>query len=433
MPVYLAVDLRQPLHASVGGVDGVELRSHRDRADLGGDPSAGQREGVDVVVARGEHLHDGEAAQTRVGHVDPADLVGGLDRGDEEQVVVVLPDGVHGVVVEAGREILHQPRLEVVDEQALLVRFVAGALHRAEGQPAAVGRPDGVFVVADHRVALRIVLADVRRLLCLQVVDVDVRVGRDGVGSAGQRLAGVGQLAAVGRPGDFGHVEVGGQRSVPAGLGHDVGAGRRLAAVEPGDEDVTVVALVPVVPVADHQVVVDAGPGVGQVGVDLFGPEVGRVTTLHPPDMSPVGADAEALDVGAAVLVAGDLLGVLSVGRHGPYLHRPAAVGEEVDPAAVGAPLRGEVVRRSVGQPADALVGERLGVDRGHAAVLLHVVVGDGVEQHGAVGRERGGAGAAHLPHHLGGQDARLHLRAREGVVDFERLGTLVASRGAQR
>ncbi len=408
-----------------------ELRGHRDRAHLGGDPLPGHREGVDVVVAAGDDLHLADRRR------DAADLVRRLDRGDEIDQVVAAPDDVLGVVVEVGGEVLHFGGVAVVDEQAGLVRLVACAALREEGDLRIIGRPDGIFVVADHD---RLIvdgfagievggLADVLRRAAFEVVDEDVRIGRHGVGGARQRFAGVGQHRPGVVPGDLGHVEIGRQRGVPLRVGHDVPAARHDSLAQLADEDVAVFALVPVVPVAGHQVVVDAGFRFVHILVDVRRTAVGRPHGLHPPDVLSVGAYAEALHVGNALALAAarDLRRVAARGVHPPHLHRTAAVREEIDVPSVGAPLRREAVRREVRQACHSLRVHVLDPDRRHAAVLGHVVVGLLVEERPAVGRERRAARAAHLPHHLGGEASGGDLFGRQRIVDRKGLRPLVA------
>ncbi len=420
------VDRGELLHRAVGGVDCEELGGHRDARHLGGDAPLGHREGVDVVVALGDDLH------LAVVKRHAADLVRGLDRRHEPQPLVALPDDVVGVVVEILRQIAHLGRAAVVDEQPRLVGLVARAALREEGDMAVVGRPDGVLVVADHlgqihrgfallRLPARERLADVLRAARGDVVDEDVRVGRHGVGRARERLAGVGQHRAGVVPGDLGHVEIGGQGRVVGGALQDVRAARHQAVAQLGDEDVAVVALVPVVPVAGHQVVVDARLRLGKVGMHVARAAVGGVDLLHPPDAPSVGAHAEAFDLARTLAVAGpgDLPRVRAVGIHAPYLRRAAAVREEPDRRAVGAPARGAAVRRLVGQAPCGLRLEVLHPEGRRAAVLRHVVVGLLVDERAPVGRERRRARAAHLPHHLGRKPPGGDLFGRERIVDF--------------
>ena len=351
-------------------------------------------------------------------------LVRGFDRGDEVEHVAAAPDDVHGVVVEILGQVLHLGRLAVVEEQARLVRLVAGTALRQESDLPVVGRPDGVFVVTRHRGHVRdrfagidvYGFADVLRHAVFEDVDEDVRIGRNGVLGAGQRLAGVRQHRSGVVPCDFGHVEVGRQRSVPRGvLADDVHAGLQPLGSEVADEDMQVGTLVPVIPVAGHQVVVDAGLRFVHVLVDVRRLAVADLDALYVPRLVAAGTDAEAFDV---LVECRELSGVAACGRHFPYLHRAAAVREEVDLLPVGAPLGIGVVRRGVGQARHGLGRKVFDPDGRHAAVFGHVVVGLRIEERTPVGRERRGACTAHFPHHLRGENACGDLIGRQGIVD---------------
>ena len=293
MFVDRAVDRRDLCQGAVRGVHLVELGGRADRSQFGDDAPCGHREGGDVVVALREHL-DLTLAQS-----DAADLVRGLDRRDEPQAVVTLPDDIHGVVVEIFGQVAHLGRGAVVEEQAGLVRLVARAPLREEGDLPVVGRPDGILVVAREVVAQPLDLlarvevrrlADVLRLSRSHVVDEDVRVGRYGISRTRERLAGVGQHRSGMVPGNLGHVEVGGQRGVPCRIGaDDVHAGLQAVGPEVAHEDVEVFALIPIVPVADHQVVVDAGLRFVHVGVDVRRAACGRLYALHVPRLVAAG------------------------------------------------------------------------------------------------------------------------------------------------
>ena len=432
MFVDRVVDRRDLCQGAVRRVHLVELGGRADRGQFGDDAPCGHREGGDVVVALREHL-DLALAQG-----DAADLVRGLDRRDEPQAVIAFPDDIHGVVVEIFGQVAHLGRGAVVEEQAGLVRLVARAPLREEGDLPVVGRPDGILVVAREVVAQPLDLltrvevrrlADVLRLSRSHVVDEDVRVGRYGVGRARERLAGVGQHRSGMVPGDLGHVEVGGQWGVPCRIGaDDVHAGLQAVGPEVAHEDVEVFALIPIVPVADHQVVVDAGLRFVHVGVDVRRTACGRLYALHIPRLVAAGRDAESLDV---ALQRRQLARVTARGAHLPHLHRAAAVREEEDLLSVGAPARGEAVRRGVGQPHGDVRREVLDPDGRHAAVLLHVVVGLLVEERLSVGRECGAAGPAHFPHHLGGEDPGGDLLVGQPVVDCQGCGSRIVA-GAQ-
>ena len=420
------VDERELRDGSVFQVDFIEFRGRRDRADIGYGLAVCDRYGVDVVIAPGQY---GNVAV----HVHAAELVRSLHRREEPKRFAAVPDDVGSVVVEILREFLHQARFGIPDHQTLLVGFIARTTLRTECDFGAVGREYGVFVVADERqfgFGCRIVtgdggesLADVGRGACLRVIDENVRVGRNGVFRTCQRFAGVCESGAVRSPRDFGHIEIGCQRSVPLRtFADDVHALPDAAGGQLRDEDVAVFAFIPAVPVAAHQVVVNAGFRFGHVRVDVGRLAVGDLYALYIKDFVTRRIYAEPFDV---LVEFRKLAGILSVGSHFPDLRTSAAVGQEVDLAAVGIPFRIGVVRREVGQLGDFAAGGVTNVDRRNAPVLLHIVPGDGVEQPTGVGRERGQSYAAHFPHHFGRENAGGDLLLGERVVDSEGLGAL--------
>mgnify|MGYP000243657441 CR=1 FL=1 len=78
------------------------------------------------------------------------------------------------------------------------------------------------------------------------------------------------RVGCVRSPRDFGHIEIGCQRSVPLRtFADDVHALPDAAGGQLRDEDVAVFAFIPAVPVAAHQVVVNAGFRFGHVRVDV--------------------------------------------------------------------------------------------------------------------------------------------------------------------
>ena len=156
--------------------------------------------------------------------------------------------------------------------------------------------------------------------------------------------------------------------------------------------------------------------------VDVGRLAVGDLYALYIKDFVTRRIYAEPFDV---LVEFRKLAGILSVGSHFPDLRTSAAVGQEVDLAAVGIPFRIGVVRREVGQLGDFAAGGVTNVDRRNAPVLLHIVPGDGVEQPTGVGRERGQSYAAHFPHHFGRENAGGDLLLGERVVDSEGLGAL--------
>ncbi len=400
----------------------VEFGALRDARLLRHAHAVGIGEGVDVVVAAGENPYFGQGSLVD-GH--RAELAGGLDGREEEDGGVVFPHDIIGVVVERLGQVAERAVRAVPHEEAVLIRFVARPAHALESDVAVVGREYGVLVVAGEgrcdlqpRVVGRAGLVDVGGGARGHVVDVDVGVGGLRVFRAGHLLAGVGELRAGVVPYDLLHVEVGGQRCVPCLAGHDVLAGFGFAAVELTHEDMFVVAPVPVVPVARHEVVVDEAFRFGQIGIDILRLDVGRVYALHVVEVVAFGGDAEPFD---AARYLGELAEPFAVGVDGPYLAFAAAVAEEVDGLAVGAPLRCSVMDRIDGELAGfaALGGQN--EEMRQAAVLLHVVPCHAVDHLFAVGRKDALAYAPHFPHHLRSEDAGRYLGFGQAAVDGER------------
>ena len=91
-------------------------------------------------------------------------------------------------------------------------------------------------------------LVDVECRAILGVVDEDIRVGRDGILNACERLAGVCQHLAVVAPCDLCYVEVGRQRCIPCCIcAEDILVVLNAIGSKVGHEDVAVLALIPVV------------------------------------------------------------------------------------------------------------------------------------------------------------------------------------------
>ena len=400
------VDVRE-LCDSALSVNGIEFGSRRDGSDLGNDLLARLGEGVDVVIALGQHLNLARS------YCHAANLMCSLDRSDEVDRLVALPNYVRGVVVETLGHVLERLLGAVVNQQTILVALVAGATHRADSDLAVVGRPNGILVVTGHRghnaqtgilsglLTYEVTLADVERLAACQIVNIYVRVGRNGILGAGQRLAGVCQSGTCVVPRDLGSVEVGCQRGVPRSLRADDVNGVRdtLRSVEVGNEDVAVVALVPIAPMASHQVVVDTSLRLVHILVNILRQNVLNVHGLNVIDLVGGGSDTECLDVALDVRhLAQHSVG----GGYVPDLHRATAVREEEERAAVGCPLRADVVTCVVGQLAGFATLDCLQVDRGHTTILGHIIIGNRVSNLAAVGRERRRTDTTHLPHHFG-------------------------------
>ena len=134
----------------------------------------------------------------------------------------------------------------VADLERPLVGLEAGPLLADEGEVVAVGRIRRLGVGAGR------VLGQVDRLVAVDRDDPDVGVGRPG--HVLERLGGEGQLVAVGRERVVGRPAERRRRGVDLELRRQV---LRLARRDLDDEQVRPLAVVPLVPVADHQLVVN--------------------------------------------------------------------------------------------------------------------------------------------------------------------------------
>ena len=181
-----------------------------------------------------------------------------------------------------------------------------------------------------------------------------------------------------------------------------------------------VVALVPIVPVAAHQVVVYASLRLVHILVDVGRTSVCGVNLAREEEFLLGGGYAVGVD---ALVYVGYLTYVAAVGVHRPHLHRAAAVGEKIDAFRVAVPLRRGGVRRCVGQ--GALAARRHVVQEYHrgALVLLHVVACDRIYGHRTVGREGRLAQTSHLPHHFGCEACGADLFGREQTLRAARFG----------
>ncbi len=173
-------------------------------------------------------------------------------------------------------------------------------------------------------------------------------------------------------------------------------------------EQVGVLAVLPAVPVAEQELIVDAR--LHLAGLDL-GVALGRV--LDAPGRRPhVDGQHQALAVRErleAVHVdrqAGHLLGPATARRDAPDLRCLRAGGEEQHRAAVGCPRRVGVVLRVPGQPPDRAAVDSRDPDVEAAAVGLDVGVADRERHQLAVGRDDRTVNPLHGEHVVDGQAA---------------------------
>ncbi len=398
-------------HADLGedfGVDGGELPSglvfgielivenlggvlHGDF--IGVDVVAFEGEAVDVVAGFGD-LTDGLGVD-----IEGEDFVHAAIHDDGCQLaVVVAPGDAADTVVEVGGVVGALIGGEIENHEAQFVALVAVVFHAFPCDAFAVVAEDGVLVVAHDAVA------DVDGGAVGDGVDKDVAVGAESIVFAGFGAAGVGYTFAVGR-----EVEL--FNTAPRAHGALVGLGADnvddVAQVngflgEGSEEDVGVF-VDPVVPVAVHEVFVDAASGLGQPGietVDGLGTFDGEVADVK--NLVAFGGDFEALETR---FDGGENLLGLTIDIHG---NDGVATGEE--DGVVVEPYGVELAFGGVGD-ADGLrvVGDREEVEFGIAFVLGNVVVGVGIDQTGAVGAEGVLAHFAKLPHEFGSEAAVLY------------------------
>lgn len=190
----------------------------------------------------------------------------------------------------------------------MFVRFKAVGFHTPPNQFFAIRRENRVHIVT------HIAVGEVLGLFGFKVIQINVCVRTFSEFFTRKFFAGIGQLFAVGAPGNFLNT-----------------AERRIGTVEflvlqqidcivafgiVGDEDVAVSAVCPVVPVAVHQVVVNHRIGFWQVGIALF--DGGVYLHIHRvSDVFHIRCVAEAVDV---AIHLGELFGVGAIGIAFPDL-----------------------------------------------------------------------------------------------------------------
>ena len=148
---HILVDEAELANGLVFQPHGVNLRRLGVRRARDNELVAVGLHGVVVVVAVRNLLNDTGF------HVQTIDLLGSFFHADEEDRAVVLaPRETGGILVEGCTVVLRCARLEVVNHEPVLVRLEAIGGHAPPHHLFAVGRDDGVHVVA--LVALRQVL-----------------------------------------------------------------------------------------------------------------------------------------------------------------------------------------------------------------------------------------------------------------------------------
>ena len=334
------------------------------------------------------------------------------------------------MVVELLGQVLHLARSEVVDHQTLLVGLIAGTLLRAEGNLLAAWRPYGILIVTNKRI-VGIALADIHCFATCEVVNKDIRVGRNGILRTCERLASIGEFLAVGAPRNLGVVEVWSKRCIPSRLlAYDIDTLAYALGCKVGNKDVDVVTLIPIVPMAHHQIIIDASLRLCHIGIDIGRVDILDVNKLRVVDVCLVWRDTEALDT---ALNLRHLLRLRAVGLHLPQLHLATAVCSEPDSLAICTPNRRNRGCRGVGQLALLARSEVATNDNRNTTILRHIVAGEGVKERFAIGREGMFAYTTHLPHHIGSEACGSNLLGGEAIVNFDRLGRNILSHEARK
>ena len=399
---FAHADLAEDLGVDVGELGAGLLGAIEGIAEDFGGVLHGYLVGVDVVVPHAEAIDIvavfGDLADGLGVDVEGEDLVHAAihDDGDELSVVGAPGDGAD-TVVEVGGIVGHFVGFEVVNHEAEFIALVAVVFHAFPGELGAVVREDGVLVVAHDAVG------DVGGFARGDVVNEDVAIGAEGVVFAGFLAAGVGYAGAVGREVELLDAAPRTHGALVGVVGtNDIDSAAEVDAIAIEISEIDVgVFINPVVPMTVHEVFVDAASGLveaGEEGLDVGIAADGDVGDVD--DLFAVGGDFEAFEAG---FDGGDNLFGLFVDIH---LNDIVATGEEdvvvVDEDGV------ELGGGGVGD-ADSLCVVLVGLDEvelGIAFVEVHVVVGVGIDDHGAVGAEGELAHFAQLPHNFGGEAA---------------------------
>ena len=275
------------VHGAVGGEEGTVLQH-------------GERSAEVEPEARG-----GQADEGRLGSGDDVeDALESFHEGIEiEGLAIGRPDGAVGIVIKSGGQVhdvldggirgLSLPFRGIDDigqHEADLVGLVTVAGHGKPGDLAAVGAPDGDGVIAaGHR--------DDGGLAGEDAVDVDFRIGGEGVFLPRLLLAGVGDIAAVRAPAEVLDAAVRAVRELElhVGTAQDVQSFGNHAVRERSDEGMADV-LHPVVPVAVHQVLGRIGIGLVQERVRVHGAFHVAVDRAHEHELSAVRGKGEFID-----------------------------------------------------------------------------------------------------------------------------------------
>ena len=360
----------------VAEVIDIHLRRVLDGDLVGIELVAHQLKTVDVVVAVGN------LAEGLGGGIAGEDFVhAAVVHHAQNLLVIFRPADTGEVVVEISGHVGALVGGKVEHHQAQLVAFVAVAFHALPSDEFSAVAEDGVLVVTLD------VLAEVAGGAFLNDIQEDVAVGGMGVVGAGFLAAGVGDGLAVGAVVVLLHAAPRAHRALKGAVDKAGGIiDIYLLAVEVGKENLRVLVH-PAVPMAVHQVLVDAAGGFVEAVeqfVDVVGPDY--LFSGDENDGLAVGGQFEAFD---SVFNGG--YGFLAFAFH---IHGDDVVAAAEKQGIVILPHGVEFAGGGGGETHGlaALGGHQ--VEFRVALVLFHTVVGEGVGQLFPV---RGDGGFAHL------------------------------------
>ena len=299
-------------------------------------------------------------------------------RGEEEdRLAVRRPDRLVDIVFEAiGEEGLF-PRLELLDEEALQVGFVAITLHADPADLRSVGREAWVRVVAS------VALGDIAGHARSEIIEVDVSIRGEGILKSRLLARGISKRLPVGTPGEFLRTTEGLGRSFIGFAFEDVLARSDRFAPHRSDEDMGD-GLYPLVPMLVHQVGDDTTRGLRQVRIYLL-------RTLAEGDLldiSQLGLVGREEVVGEATFDTSHLLAVGAIGSHRPDLRFATLRRDIADATTLLDPACPVQTSDTLGEltatGAVACDGEEFGAD----LILLDVGEADTIDDRLAVGRE---------------------------------------------
>ena len=334
----------------------VAVLASNDLATLG--------KGQAVVVT---HAH-GDGVNLLSSNIHAEDGLHTLERADEiNSLLVGRPcDSVNAVVPIGGQVLLVAG--SVHKEDAVLVSLVAVMLHREPGH-LALAVDDGIGIIAHHA------LGEVIGLAGLEVVTVEVAVGRESIILAGFLAADVNQALTVGGPSEGLDSAPGlHRRLIGFTLKHvlDVAS---LAAVKVGDKGVRHSGY-PLVPVLIHHVVIELTRGLLQIGIYILD-GLAILDLGNHDDALLVRREDKTLD---AIGHVTDAVATTAIGVHRPQLRGLALTLILVDKSDLLAAIDPRVVTLAVGRVGD-LAGI-LAIDVHHPQVTVALVGSDVIVGH---------------------------------------------------